>query len=66
MDGTSVTTAYVSAAAAMMLSINGQLMPEEIIRYIVQGAHPTATLKGACVAGGYLDIDKTITLLKEE
>jgi len=66
IDGTSVATSFVSAAAALLYSINNSLKPKDIKDYIINSAHKIDTLKLKCSSGGYLDIKESLDLCKSE
>ena len=64
VDGTSVATAFVTSAAALMYSVNNNLTPKDIKKYINSSAHKLDTLKSLCLSGGILDIDSAINLCR--
>lgn len=66
LSGTSISTAFVSAIAALMLSLDENLSPHEIKSIIIQEATKADTLIGICNAEGYIDaaacIDRIISV----
>jgi subtilisin family serine protease len=56
LSGTSVAAAFVSAAAALIISVDNTLMPVDIKDIIISSANKTDTLGSLCRAQGYLDI----------
>ena len=60
VDGTSVSTAFVTGATALLKSINPNITPSEIKDIVVQSAHKIENLNGKCKAEGYLDIYNSI------
>jgi subtilisin family serine protease len=57
IDGTSVAAAFVSGAAALMLSNNDGLSPKDIKQIIMSTAKKNSSLETLCITGGYLDIE---------
>ena len=64
VSGTSVSTAYVSAAAAILKSRDKQLSPAEIRELLVTGARKYDSLKSKCRAGGCLNIRGALEKMK--
>ena len=62
-SGTSAATAFVSAAAAMMLSVQPDLTPKQIRDRLVLSADPCASLEGLCRSGGRLNFSKALYML---
>lgn len=60
VDGTSVSTAFVTGATALLKSITPNITPSEIKDIVVQSAHKIENLNGKCKAEGYLDIYNSI------
>lgn len=56
ISGTSVATAFVSAAAALLIAENENLTPNDIIEIINESAQPIESLKDKCVSEGTLDV----------
>ena len=56
ISGTSVATAFVSAATSLLISENESLTPIEIRNIIIKSAQPVESLKDKCVSEGMLDI----------
>jgi subtilisin family serine protease len=61
-NGTSVSAAFVSAAAAMMLSIRPDLKPKDIRDLLVESADDCDSLTGLCQAEGRLNLSKALDL----
>jgi subtilisin family serine protease len=66
LDGTSISAAFVSGAAALILSENDSLSPSQIIKIIDDNAKPLPTLKGKCISGGMLDIGGSVRAIRYE
>ena len=66
ISGTSVATAFVTGTAALILSIDDTLSPEEVIDYIVKSASKNDTLSNICISGGYLNVMETLKNILEE
>ena len=64
VDGTSVATAFVSAAAALIISLDEDVTPAQIRETIMGTARENEFLKDMCVSGGYLDISACLKGLK--
>ena len=64
VDGTSVAAAFVSSAAAMLLSYNEDLSPMEIKQLLIDSANKMTTLSNYCVSGGCIDIGMALQLSK--
>jgi subtilisin family serine protease len=60
VDGTSVSAAFVSGTAALLLSIDDSLSPYQIKKIINDSARPLSKIKEKCVSGGMLDISKSV------
>ncbi len=60
VDGTSVATAFVSAAASLVLSNNPSLNATEIKDIILKSVHPLESLKDLCISGGMVNIYNSI------
>lgn len=60
IDGTSVATAFVSAAAGLMLSENNSLNPADIIEKIVESSTYVEGLESKCSSSGLLNVYKSI------
>jgi thermitase len=58
--GTSPSTAQVSAAAAMLLSIDSSWTPSQIREHLVASAEPVRNLRGLCRANGRLNLRRAI------
>ena len=55
VSGTSIATAYVTGTIALMLSVNPNLTPEEIIEITKSTSKPLKTLKGKVASNGIID-----------
>ncbi len=66
ISGTSVATAFVSAAAALIYSVNDNLSPKEIKDCLIKSAQPLNSLNKHCSSGGYLDISAALDLSKQK
>lgn len=64
VDGSSVSAAFVSGAAALMLSKNSNLTPKEIIRILEKTVRKLPQLKGKCQAEGILDIKTALSYIR--
>ena len=60
VSGTSIATSYVSAAVALMLSLDADLTPYKIKDILKETATPMSTLKGKCDGNGCLNIRKAL------
>ena len=54
-QGTSMAAPHVAGVAALILGLNNQLTPEDIISIILDNARSTALLNGRVYSGGELD-----------
>tara|TARA_B100000073_G_scaffold244338_1_gene204935 strand:+ start:176 stop:1666 length:1491 start_codon:yes stop_codon:yes gene_type:complete len=54
-DGTSMAAPHVAGVAALILGLNNQLTPEDIITIILENARSTIPLNGRVYSGGELD-----------
>ncbi len=54
-DGTSMAAPHVAGVAALILGLNNQLTPEDIITIILDNARSTVSLNGRVYSGGELD-----------
>jgi subtilisin family serine protease len=59
-SGTSPATAFVSAAAAMLLSLEPTFTPMEIRKRLVLSADRRDSLKGLCQLGGRLNLSRAV------
>jgi subtilisin family serine protease len=59
-NGTSFATPYVSAAAALALSVNQDATAPQLRQAIIDSAKPDAALQGKTVSGGMLDADALV------
>ncbi len=66
VDGTSVAAAFVSGIAALMLSENLELTPNEVKNIMISTARPIEVLSMKCVSGGIIDACAAINYLREE
>ena len=62
VDGSSVSAAFVSGAAALMLSKNPDLSVKEVIHILKKSSKKLSQLKGKCQTGGHLRYKKCIVL----
>jgi thermitase len=62
MSGTSQATAFVSGAAALLLSINDKLSPKDIKLIISNSVEKTATLTDIVMSGGSLNAHKALLM----
>lgn len=60
VDGTSVATAFVSAAAGLVLSVDPSLSAVEIKEIIVKSVQPIENIKELCISGGMVNIYNSI------
>lgn len=60
IDGTSIATAFVSAAAGLMLSIDDTMCPSEISEKLISSATNIDTLEDKCISGGLVNIFNAI------
>ncbi len=56
MTGTSQATAFASGVAALILSENPRLSPQEVREIMIQSSEPIPQLKGKVVAAGHLNV----------
>lgn len=61
VDGTSISTAFVSAAASLLKSYNFSLSPLEIKNIILSSSKKLDSLNGKCKTGGCLDIGTALS-----
>lgn len=61
LSGTSMATPFVTGVAALMLSVNSSLSPQQIKSTIMNNATKASSLNGLCVSGGRLDAFKAIS-----
>lgn len=59
-SGTSMAAPFVAGVAALMLSINPNLTPEQIKSTIMNNAMKSTKLTGKCVSGGMLDAYRAV------
>ncbi len=64
MTGTSQATAFVSGAAALILSENPRLSPQEVRAILIQSSEPVSQLKGKVAAGGHLNVYEAVKLAR--
>lgn len=60
VSGTSISTSYVSATIALMVSTNPDLKPIQIKEILIKTASKISTLKGKCYANGCLNISGAV------
>lgn len=60
IDGTSISVAYVTAAAAMLKSYNPNITPVDIKNILISTSHKLDTLKNKCKSEGCIDIYSAI------
>jgi subtilisin family serine protease len=65
LTGTSQATAFVSGAAALLMSQYPQLKAKDIKRIIKNSARKEKTLTGKCASGGRLDVTKASNLARQ-
>lgn len=65
ISGTSVASAYVSGVAALMLSVNSSITPNEIIEIMINTSRKIDDLNGICFSGGIIDAYKSVKRAKE-
>ena len=61
MSGTSMTTPFVTGVAALMLSANPNLTPQQLKFTIMNNATKYSSLDNLCVTGGRLDAFKSVS-----
>ena len=61
MGGTSMATPFVTGVAALMLSINSSLTPQQIKYTIMNNVTRYSALTNLCVSGGRLDAFKAVS-----
>lgn len=66
VDGTSISTAYVTAAAALLKSINRELSPLEMKDIILATSQELGSLNGKCKSNGCLDVYSAIARCIEQ
>ena len=66
LTGTSQSTAFVSATAAMIKGIIPDLSHQKIKNYILNGSTKVSNLHNKCISSGVLNVKKTINLVKEQ
>jgi subtilisin family serine protease len=59
-DGTSMATAYVTGAAALLRTAHPSETPAQIIGRLLAAVDPLPSLSGACVSGGRLNLRKAM------
>ena len=64
-DGTSFATAYVSGAAALLKGQDSAATVADIKNAILEGVDPKTSLSGKTVAGGRLNVQRSLTLLPD-
>jgi subtilisin family serine protease len=62
-DGTSAAAAFVSAAAAMILSVRADFTPKQIRDRLISSADRCDSLNGLCKANGRLNLSNALLLL---
>jgi len=62
-DGTSMSTAYVSGAAALLLAHSPALAVEDLKATLLNSVDPVASLDGKTVTGGRLNVNNALGLL---
>jgi thermitase len=62
-NGTSAAAALVSAAAAMLLSVDDKLSPKQVRDRLIASADKSAGLKGLCRANGRLNLSQALLVL---
>lgn len=63
MSGTSQATAFVTGAAALLLSKDPKLTPSEIKEILVSSCSPVSSLRGVVRSAGKLDVNAALKLL---
>jgi subtilisin family serine protease len=61
-SGTSMATAFVTAAAALYLGADTNISPADLKSLILSSAKPLSTLTGKVKTGGHLDVTKLFAL----
>jgi hypothetical protein len=64
MTGTSQATAFASGAAALILSENPRLTPQEVREIMIQSSVRVPQLKGKVAAGGHLNVFEAVKLAR--
>ena len=65
VSGTSIATAYVSGIAALMISENSSISPNEIIDIMVRTSKELKVLNGKCLAEGIIDAYECVKEVKD-
>lgn len=65
MSGTSMASAFVSGSAAMLLSIDPSLSPEEVRDALVRTVRSETSLDGRVATGGMLNLADSVGALKD-
>ncbi len=60
MKGTSMATPQVSGLAALLLSLNSGLSPDQIKNLIMNNVDPVSAFSGKVASGGRIDAEKTL------
>lgn len=66
ISGTSVSTAFVSGTASLLIALDSTLSPKEIKEIINSNAQKTNELSSLCKSGGFLDIGACLQAAKKQ
>ncbi len=61
VSGTSIATAFVTGAAALLKSCDSSLTASELRSILINTANTSESLQGLCASNGYLDVYSAVT-----